>query len=66
MTDKELKNLKRTELLELLLFVRKQVDELKIENQNLKDDLEQTKKNLFSQQDKDKIMTAVEKIVSND
>lgn len=66
MTDKELKSLKRNELLELLVYVRNQVDELKAENQSLKNDLEQTKKNLFSQQDKDKIMKAVEKIVSTD
>lgn len=39
MTDKELKKLKRGELLEILLFIQKEYDELKEENESLKERL---------------------------
>lgn len=40
MTDKELKRLKKSELLELLLYFRKEIDSLKSENERLKKELE--------------------------
>lgn len=35
MTDKELRKLKRAELLEILFYLRKELDELKAENESL-------------------------------
>ncbi|MDD7556181.1 hypothetical protein [Ruminococcus sp.] len=40
MTDKELHKLKRSELLELLLCLREELDKLRAENDNLKQRLE--------------------------
>lgn len=40
MTDKELHKLKRAELLDLLFFMRKELDELQEENDRLKKQLE--------------------------
>lgn len=39
-TDKELKKLRKSELLELLLYFRKEIDSLKSENERLKRELE--------------------------
>ncbi len=36
MTDKELRRLKRTELIEILYYMRSEIDELKAENEQLK------------------------------
>lgn len=36
MTDKELRKLKRSELLELMFYLREELDKLKEENENLK------------------------------
>lgn len=36
MTDKELKKLKRVELIEIMLYLKKELDDLKQENQQLK------------------------------
>lgn len=36
MTDKELRRLKRSELLELMFYLREELDKLKEENENLK------------------------------
>ncbi len=40
MTDKELKRLKKTELLELMLYLRQELDKVKAENEELKKQLE--------------------------
>lgn len=40
MTDKELKKLSRTELLELMLYLKKELDSVKAENEELKGKLE--------------------------
>lgn len=42
MTDKELKKLSRTELLELMLYLRKELDDLKEENEKLKEQIDNT------------------------
>lgn len=45
MTDKELRKLKRSELLELMFYLREELDKLKEENESLKiriDDLSKT------------------------
>ena len=41
MTDKELKKLRKSELLELLLYMRKEIDSLKVENQSLEERIEE-------------------------
>ena len=41
MTDKELRKLKRTELLELLYYLRKELDTVKQENETLRKQLEE-------------------------
>lgn len=40
MTDKELKKLRRQELLELMLYVRRELDSVKQENEKLRSQLE--------------------------
>ena len=45
MTDKELHKLKRSELLDLLFYMRKELDGLQEENDNLKKQLEESKSN---------------------
>lgn len=65
MTDKELKKLKKDELLELLFYMRREIDTLKQENQQLKSTLDDYKKVHFSQDDITKIMEAVQKIMSS-
>ncbi|MCM1506651.1 MAG: hypothetical protein NC177_05900 [Ruminococcus flavefaciens] len=45
MTDKELHKLKRPELLELLFYMRKEIDSLQEENENLKKRIENSEKN---------------------
>lgn len=51
MTDKELKKLKRGELLEILLFIQKEYDELKAENELLKEKLRQLEEKLDENSD---------------
>jgi len=46
MTDKELKKLKRTELLELMLFMKKELDRVKDENSVLEKKLEEREADL--------------------
>ncbi|MBO5449328.1 MAG: hypothetical protein J5994_08360 [Ruminococcus sp.] len=46
MTDKELKKLKRTELLELMLFMKKELDRVKDENAVLEKKLEEREADL--------------------
>lgn len=45
MTDKELHKLKRPELLDLLFYMRKELDELQEENENLKKQIENSEAN---------------------
>lgn len=45
MTDKELKKLRKSELLELLLYMRKEIDSLKVENQELQERIEEIEQN---------------------
>lgn len=40
MTDKELRKLKRGELLELMYYLRKELEEVKLENEDLRKQLE--------------------------
>ncbi len=41
MTEKELRKLKRAELIEILYYMRTEIDELKAENEQLKSRLDQ-------------------------
>lgn len=41
MTDKQLRKLRRAELLEMMFYIQKELDELKEENESLKQKLEQ-------------------------
>lgn len=41
MTDKQLRKLRRAELLEMMFYIQKELDELKAENESLKQKLEQ-------------------------
>ncbi len=52
MTDKELKKLKRNELLELLFYLQREFDELKQENENLKHKLDILEKKSLEADDK--------------
>lgn len=45
MTDKELHKLKRSELLDLLLYMRRELDELQAENESLKKQVENSENN---------------------
>lgn len=45
MTDKELRKLKRLELLDLLFYMRKELDELQEENDSLKKQIENSEHN---------------------
>ncbi|MDE6833704.1 MAG: hypothetical protein K2J39_05595 [Ruminococcus sp.] len=45
MTDKELHKLKRSELLDLLYYIRKELDKLQEENESLKKQLENNSHN---------------------
>lgn len=45
MTDKELHKLKRSELLDLLLYMRKELNELQAENESLKKQVENSEYN---------------------
>lgn len=45
MTDKELHKLKRLELLDLLFYMRKEMDELQEENERLKKQIENSEHN---------------------
>lgn len=45
MTDKELRKLKRSELLDLLLYMRKELDELQEENESLRKQLKDSAEN---------------------
>lgn len=45
MTDKELHKLKRPELLDLMLYMRRELDELQAENESLKRQIENSEHN---------------------
>lgn len=45
MTDKELHKLKRQELLDLMFYMRKELDELQAENESLKKQIENSEHN---------------------
>lgn len=65
MTDKKIKRLKKGELLEILFYMREEIDNLKKENETLKKNLEEIQKVKISQDDLSKIMEAVQKILSS-
>lgn len=56
MTDKELHKLKRSELLDLLLYMRKELDELQAENESLKKQVENSE---YNREMLEKIFSAV-------
>lgn len=56
MTDKELHKLKRPELLDLLFYMRKELDELQAENESLKKQVENAE---YSRELLEKIYSAV-------
>lgn len=58
MTDKELKKLKRRELLEILYYMRKELDETRLENERLKKFNDENCKN------HEEIMTALDKVLN--
>ena len=62
MADKELKKLKRADLLEILYYLQKEVEELTKENESLKAQLENSKSSFF-ENDLDRIVKAVESAV---
>jgi arsenate reductase-like glutaredoxin family protein len=65
MTDKQLKKLKKDELLEILIYMRQEIDNLTQENESLKRQLEERSKVNFSQEDVSNIMEAVKKVLSS-
>jgi arsenate reductase-like glutaredoxin family protein len=65
MTDKQLKKLKKDELLEVLIYMRQEIDNLTQENESLKRQLEERSKVNFSQEDVSNIMEAVKKVLSS-
>lgn len=58
MTDKELKKLNRRELLEILYYMRKELDETKTENERLQKLVDESNK------DHEEIMTALNKAMN--
>ncbi len=58
MTDKELRKLKRPELLEIMYYLQKEVEELRAENESLKNKLENAKCEISSE-NLEKIVNAV-------
>lgn len=70
MTDKELKRLKRSELLEILFYLQKEMETLRQDNENLRKQLESissanptTNHTTLSQTDLAQIITAVRETV---
>lgn len=62
MTDKELRKLKRADFLEILFYLRKEVDELRQENESLKQQLEKLQGGI-SDESVEKITGAVKEVV---
>lgn len=71
MTDKELRKLKRAELLEILFYLRKEFDELKAENAALNariDELTKTShgaKLTFSEESREDLLKSIRSIVED-
>lgn len=67
MTDKELRRLKRSELLELMFYLREELDKLKEENESLKSRLDDlTKVSMESKSNSsDELIAAVTEAVKN-
>ncbi len=64
MTDKKLRKLKRADLLEILYYLKKENDDLKTENESLKQQLENSS-NGISEESLEKIISAVKDAVGN-
>ncbi len=62
MTDKELRKLKRPELLEIMYYLQKEVEELREENESLKNKLENARCEISSE-NLEKIVNAVKEAV---
>lgn len=70
MTDKELKKLKKYEILEIMLYLKKELDEVKQKNEELKKQLntlleEKNSNTTISKENFEKIMSAVDKILKD-
>lgn len=66
MTDKEVRKLKRAELLEILFYLQKEMETLRTENENLRRQLESvTSANGISEADIERIAAAVVKAVQD-
>lgn len=60
MTDKEVRKLKRAELLEILFYLQKEVDKIKVENENLRQQLDSVSSaNKLSEADLEQVKAAV-------
>lgn len=63
MTDKEIRKLKRADLLEILYYLQKEIEELNKENESLKSQLENSKI-ILSESELEKIVDAVKAAVT--
>lgn len=63
MTDKEIRKLKRADLLEILYYLQKEIEELNKENESLKAQLENSKI-ILSESELEKIVDAVKSAVT--
>lgn len=63
MTDKEIRKLKRADLLEILYYLQKEIEELTKENESLKAQLENSK-TILSESELEKIVDAVRAAVT--
>ncbi|MDD5947283.1 MAG: DNA repair protein [Oscillospiraceae bacterium] len=64
MTDKQLRKLRRAELLEMMFYIQKELDELKEENESLKQKLEKAEGGL-SEESLRQIVDAVKTAVAD-
>lgn len=71
MTDKELRKLKRAELLEILFYLRKELDELKAENAALTERIDELTKMSqraefsFSEESREELLKSIRSIVED-
>lgn len=70
MTDKEFKKLKKYEILEIMLYLKKELDEVKLKNEELQNQLnalldEKNSNITLSKENFEKIMSAVDKILKD-
>ncbi len=63
MTDKELKKLKRTDLLEMLFYMQKEMETLRQENENLRQQLADAAAGRMAQMDLEQLTAAVKQAV---